>query len=400
LLPLSFVLALALVSQGVVQTFREPVVAQVEQQAKAADGSVIETQTIQVGPVASQIAIKQLGTNGGGFFNANSAHPIENPTPFSNFLECFAILAISAGCCVTFGRMVDDERQGRMLLGAMTALFLAFLVACTAAERQHSNLLREAGAAATGGDSPATGNMEGKETRFGVDASALWATATTSASNGSVNSMHDSFTPLGGLVPLTLMLLGEVVYGGVGCGLYGMLMFVIVTVFISGLLVGRTPEFLGKKVGAFEMKMASIAILAPCIAVLVACAIAVVHPRGPVGAPNPGCHGFSEMLYACASASNNNGSAFAGLSANTPFWNYLLGFCMLAGRFGTMIPVLAIAGSLARRKVAPEGPGTLPTHTPLFAALLIGVVLLVGALNFVPALFLGPIVEHVSAFRS
>ncbi|MCE9584797.1 MAG: potassium-transporting ATPase subunit KdpA [Planctomycetes bacterium] len=392
LLPLSFVFALILVSQGVVQTFRAPVTAELTQKTKAADGTVIDTQTISVGPVASQIAIKQLGTNGGGYYNANSAHPIENPTPLSNFLQCLAILAIGAGCCITFGTIVGDGRQGKMLLAAMTLMFVLALVGATLAERAPSRLLHDAGATAS--------NMEGKETRIGVDGSTLWAVATTSASNGSVNSMHDSYTPIGGLFPMLLMMLGEVVFGGVGSGLYGMILFVVFTVFISGLLVGRTPEYLGKKIGPFEMKMAAIGILIPCASVLVAAAIAVVAPKGYAGICNQGAHGFSEMLYATTSASNNNGSAFAGLSANTPFWNYLLGLCMVICRFGVIIPVLAIAGSMSARKVTPEGPGTLPTHTPLFIVLLIAVVLLVGALNFVPALFLGPVLEHVSAFRS
>jgi K+-transporting ATPase ATPase A chain len=348
-----------------------------------------------MGPAASQIAIKQLGTNGGGFFNVNSAHPFENPTPFSNFLELLAILVISAALCYTFGTMVGDTRQGWAILAAMTILFVTMLVLCVNSEQgarhlvplgvdQHPGLLQSGG------------NMEGKEVRFGNTQSALWATATTAASNGSVNAMHDSFTPLGGLAALWLMQLGEVVYGGVGSGLYGMLMFAIIAVFVAGLMVGRTPEYLGKKIEAYEMKMAALVVLIPPAVVLVGTAIAVVVPAGTATIANPGAHGFTEVLYAFSSAGNNNGSAFAGLGANNPFYNTILGLVMLFARYWLAIPTLAIAGSLAKKKSVPAGPGTLPTHTPLFVALLIGVVVLVGALTFIPSLALGPIVEQLT----
>jgi K+-transporting ATPase ATPase A chain len=353
-------------------------------------GEVVTTQRIAVGPAASQVAIKQLGTNGGGFFNTNSAHPLENPTPLSNFLELLAILLIPAALCLTFGELVGDRRQGWAVLAAMTVVFLAMLALAVVAEGQGNPVLADLGLDQTGG------NLEGKEVRFGSDLSALWAVATTAASNGSVNSMHDSFTPLGGLAAMWLMQLGEVIFGGVGSGLYGMLAFALVAVFLSGLMVGRTPEYLGKKIGAFEMKMASLVILLPCAMVLVGTAVAVSLPQGKAAVANPGPHGLSEILYALSSASNNNGSAFAGLGANTPFYNGLLGLAMLVGRFGVMIPVLAIAGSLAGKKKVPAGPGTLPTHTPLFISLLVSVVVVVGALSFFPALALGPIVEHLT----
>ena len=415
LLPLSVVLALILVSQGTVQTFRayptatvvqpseydEPVVDKDGKPVLDEKGqprtrkSRLTEQVIAVGPAASQIAIKQLGTNGGGFFNVNSAHPFENPTPLSNFLEVLAILVISGALCYTFGVMVGDTRQGWTVLAAMTVILVALLAVCYAAEQQGAVFVKQ-GVDHTASALQSGGNMEGKEVRFGIANSALWATATTSASNGSVNSMHDSYTPLGGLVPMWLIQLGEVVYGGVGSGLYGMLMFAIVAVFVAGLMVGRTPEYLGKKIEAYEMKMASLVILITPILVLVGTAVAVVTAAGKAGMANPGIHGFSEALYAFSSASNNNGSAFAGLSANTPFYNTALGLCMLFGRYWLAVPVLAIAGSLARKKTVPPGPGTLPTATPLFAGLLIGVVILVGALTFVPALALGPIVEHLT----
>jgi K+-transporting ATPase ATPase A chain len=348
-----------------------------------------------VGPAASQVAIKQLGTNGGGFFNVNSAHPLENPTPLSNFLQVVTILLIPAALCLTFGELVGDRRQGWALLAAMFAIFVPLLVVTYAAEQGSNPALAALGAERSAGRGHPGGNMEGKETRFGIVNSALWAVATTAASNGSVNSMHDSYTPLGGLVPMWLMQIGEVVFGGVGSGLYGMLLFAIVTVFISGLMVGRTPEYLGKKIGAFEMKMASLAILLPCVMVLIGTAAAVASASGRATVFNPGPHGFSEVLYAFSSASNNNGSAFAGLGANTPIYNGLLGLAMLIGRFGVLLPVLAVAGSLAAKKVVPAGAGTLPTHTPLFVVMLVVVVLLVGALSFFPALALGPIVEHL-----
>jgi K+-transporting ATPase ATPase A chain len=383
LLPLSLVLALVLVSQGVVQTFDGYRSATLVQPTPTAT-----VQTLPLGPAASQIAIKQLGTNGGGFFNVNSSHPYENATPLSNFVQMLAILLIAAALCHTFGEMVGDTRQGWAILAAMTALFVVLLGVCTWAEYAGNPRLTALGVAAGG-------NMEGKEVRFGVANSALWATATTAASNGSVNSMHDSYTPLGGLVPLFLMQLGEVVYGGVGSGLYGMLVFAIIAVFVAGLMVGRTPEYLGKKIEAYEMKMASLVILIPPIVVLGMTALAVVTDAGLASRHNPGAHGFSEILYAASSMGNNNGSAFAGLSANVPFYNAIGGVAMLVARYWLAIPVLAIAGSVARKKHVPPSPGTLPTHTPLFVVMLIGVVLVVGALTFIPALVLGPIVEHL-----
>ncbi len=390
LLPLSFVLALVLVSQGVVQTFAPYHEVTLVEPFTSDDGTAVSTQRIALGPAASQVAIKQLGTNGGGFFNANSAHPLENPTPLSNFLELLAILLIPAALCLAFGEMVGDRRQGWAVLAAMTIVFVTMLALAVVSEGRGNPVL-----AALGVDQAEAGTMEGKEVRFGSDLSALWAVATTAASNGSVNSMHDSFTPLGGLAAMWLMQLGEVIFGGVGSGLYGMLAFALVAVFLSGLMVGRTPEYLGKKVGAFEMKMASLVILLPCAMVLVGTAAAVLAPQGRATVANPGPHGFSEILYALSSASNNNGSAFAGLGANTPFYNCLLGLAMLVGRFGVMIPILAIAGSLAAKKTVPVGPGTLPTHTPLFVFLLVAVVVVVGALSFFPALALGPIAEHL-----
>jgi K+-transporting ATPase ATPase A chain len=415
LLPLSVILALALVSQGVVQTFGaypkatvlqtseydEPVTDKDGKPLLDAKGqpttkkSKLTEQVIAVGPAASQIAIKQLGTNGGGFFNANSAHPLENPTPLANFLEMLSILLIAAALCYTFGLMVGDTRQGWTVLAAMTVIFVVLLGTCYLAEQNGAVFVKQ-GVDHTASALQPGGNMEGKEARFGIASSAIWATATTSASNGSVNSMHDSYTPMGGLVPMWLIQLGEVVYGGVGSGLYGMLMFAIVAVFVAGLMVGRTPEYLGKKIEAYEMKMASLVILITPTLVLVGTAVAVVTTAGKAGIANPGIHGFSEILYAFSSASNNNGSAFAGLSANTPFYNTALGLCMLFGRYWLAIPVLAIAGSLARKKTVPAGPGTLPTANPLFVGLLVGVVILVGALTFVPALALGPIVEHLT----
>jgi K+-transporting ATPase ATPase A chain len=415
LLPLSFVLALILVSQGVVQTFKpyttvavaqpteydEPVTdkdgkpIQDEKGQPKTKKSKLTEQVLAVGPAASQIAIKQLGTNGGGFFNVNSSHPFENATPLSNFLELLSILMVSGALCYTFGVMVGDTRQGWAVLGAMTVIFVVLLVVCATAE-QNSHTLVKQGVDHTASALSSGGNMEGKEVRFGIATSALWATATTAASNGSVNSMHDSFTPIGGLVPMWLMQLGEVVFGGVGSGLYGMLVFAIIAVFVAGLMVGRTPEYLGKKIEAYEMKMASLVILIPPAVVLIGTAIAVVSPGGKATIFNPGAHGFSEVLYAFSSAGNNNGSAFAGLGANTPFYNTALGFAMLFARYWLAIPTLAIAGALARKKIVPASAGTLPTHTPLFVGLLIGVVILVGALTFVPALALGPIVEHLT----
>jgi len=395
LLPLSLVWALVLVSQGVVQSFGPYQTVPLVQATVDGEGNAVTEQVLALGPAASQIAIKQLGTNGGGFFNVNSAHPFENPTPLTNFLELLAILLIPAALCYTFGKMVGDTRQGWALLAAMTIVLVIFLVGAYAAEAAGNPRL-----AALGVDQTATafspgGNMEGKEVRFGIANSALWATATTAASNGSVNSMHDSYTPLGGLVTLVMMQLGEVIFGGVGSGLYGMLAFVIVAVFVAGLMVGRTPEYLGKKIEVYEMKMASLVILIMPLIVLGFTAIAVLLDAGKATVFNPGAHGFSEVLYAFTSQGNNNGSAFAGLGANNPFYNGLGGLAMLIARFWLAIPVLAIAGSLARKKKVPTGAGTLPTHTPLFVGWLIAIVLLVGALNFIPALALGPIVEQL-----
>ena len=330
-----------------------------------------------------------LGTNGGGFFNANSAHPFENPTPLTNFLQMLAIFLIPAALCLTFGRLVGDTRQGWALLGAMTLLFAVSAVAVMYFEQQGNPLLAELGLDLSGG------NLEGKETRFGSADSGLFAAITTLASCGAVNAMHDSFLPLGGFVTLWDMMLGEVVFGGVGTGLYGMLVFAVMAVFLAGLMIGRTPEYLGKKIEAFEMKMVSIAILVTPLLVLAGTAAVVMTTAGVAGIGNPGPHGFTEVLYAFTSAANNNGSAFAGLSANTPFYNGLLGVAMWFGRFGVIVPVLALAGSLAAKKRVPASVGTMPTHDPLFVVLLIGTVVLVGALNFVPALALGPVVEHL-----
>ena len=393
LLPLSLVLALVLVSTGVVQTFSPYATATLAQPVVGADLSVVTEQTIAVGPAASQVAIKQLGTNGGGFFNVNSAHPLENPNPVSNFLQMLAILAIPAGLTYTFGRMVGDTRQGWAVFAAMLAIFIPLTLA-TAAFEGAGNPAFESPAAEIGAI-PGSGNMEGKETRFGVANSALWATVTTAASNGSVNSMHDSFTPLGGLVPMWLMQLGEVIFGGAGSGLYGMLVFALIAVFVAGLMVGRTPEYLGKKIEAYEVKMAAIVILAPPFAVLIGTALAVMMEAGQATVYNPGAHGFSEILYAMSSAGNNNGSAFAGLGANNPFYNSVTGLAMLVSRYWIIVPILAIAGALGAKKYTPPSVGTLPTNGPLFVAMLIAVVIVVGALTFIPALALGPIVEHI-----
>ncbi len=418
LLPLSIVFALVLVSQGVVQTYSAyqtvPLVEAVEydnpkldaagQPLKDEKGNPVtekatqKEQVLAVGPAASQIAIKQLGTNGGGFYNANSAHPYENPTPLSNFLELLAILLIPAALCYTFGKMVGDTRQGWAILAAMTLLFVVLLAVCVGAEQAGNPLLAKLGVDQTAGATQSGGNMEGKETRFGIVNSALWATATTAASNGSVNAMHDSFTPLGGAVPLALIQIGEVIFGGVGSGLYGMLLLAIVAVFIAGLMIGRTPEYLGKKIEAYDIKMAAIGVLVPLFTALIGTAVGVVTDAGKAGVANPGAHGFSEILYAFSSASGNNGSAFAGLSANTPFYNTALGTVMFFARFWIIIPVLALAGSLAAKKKVPAGPGTLETHTPLFVFFLFGVVVVIGALTFFPALALGPIVEHLQLY--
>ena len=415
LLPLSLLLALVLVGQGVVQTFKPYATVNLQEAVSYqtpkldADGKAminaegkpltetVETkqQTLALGPAASQIAIKQLGTNGGGFFNVNSAHPFENPTPLSNFLEMLAILLIPAALCYTFGVMIGDTRQGWVILATMTLVFVALIFVAVPAEQNGNPALNALGVDQSASGQQAGGNMEGKETRFGIVNSGLWAVATTAASNGSVNAMHDSFTPIGGMVPMGLMQLGEVIFGGVGSGLYGMIVFAIVAVFIAGLMIGRTPEYLGKKIEAFEMKMAAVIILVPPLIVLGGTALALMLDVGKAAVFNPGAHGFSEVLYAFSSAGNNNGSAFAGLSANVPFYNFILGLAMLFSRYWLMVPVLAIAGSLAAKKTVPVGAGTLPTHTPLFAALLIITVLMVGALTFVPALALGPIVEHL-----
>ena len=362
------------------------------------EAQVATTQTIAMGPVASQESIKLLGTNGGGFFNANSSHPYENPTVLSNFLQMLAIFIIPAGLCFTFGRVVGDLRQGWAVLAAMSLIFVVMTAGVMSAEQQANPALQALGVDQQASSLQSGGNMEGKETRFGISSSTLFAAVTTAASCGAVNSMHDSYMPLGGMVPLLLMQFGEVVFGGVGTGLYGMLMFAILAVFIAGLMIGRTPEYLGKKIQAYEMKMVSLAILITPALVLTGTAIAVMVEPGKIGVANPGAHGFSEILYAFTSAANNNGSAFAGLSANTPFYNVMLAIAMWFGRFGVIVPVLAVAGSLAAKQRLSANAGTMPTHGPMFIGLLIGVVVLVGVLNYVPALALGPIVEHLQLF--
>jgi K+-transporting ATPase ATPase A chain len=398
LLPLSAALALVLVWQGVPQTFSAEARWPLVSATTTSEGEPVAEQVVALGPVASQIAIKQLGTNGGGYYNVNSAHPYENPTPLSNLLEMLAILLVPAALCFTFGAMVKDRRQGWTIYAAMLAVLIPLTVAVVHAEEGGNPGVAALGVDQAPGPLQAGGNMEGKEARFGPVDSGIWAAATTAASNGSVDSMHDSFTPLGGLWPMWLMQLGEVVLGGVGSGLYGMLLFVVVAVFVAGLMVGRTPEYLGKKIEAHEMKMASLAILAPSAMVLLGTAVACSTSLGYGTTANPGPHGFSEILYALSSASNNNGSAFAGLTASTPFWTLLTGLAMLVGRYAVIVPVLALAGSLARKKTAAQGPGTLPTHGPLFAGFLVATVLLVGALTFLPALALGPVAEHLQLF--
>jgi len=395
LLPLSLILALLLVSQGVVQTFGSYKTAALLQPYPLPDGQIIKEQILAVGPVASQVAIKQLGTNGGGFFNTNSSHPFENPTSLSNFLEMLAILLIPAALCYTYGKMVNDTRQGWALLVAMTLILVLLLGISIRFELQGNPALNGLGIDQSASSSQPGGNMEGKEARFGIISSALWATLTTAASNGSVNSMHDSYSPMGGLVPMWMIQLGEVIFGGVGSGLYGMLAFVIIAVFVSGLLVGRTPEYLGKKIEAFEVKMAALIILIPPILVLSGTALALSLNSGKTAVLNPGPHGFSEVLYAFSSAANNNGSAFAGLDANNTFYNIFLGLAMLIGRYWLAIPTLALAGSLVRKKRIPVSAGTLPTHTPLFIIWLIAVIIIVGALSFFPALALGPLAEQL-----
>jgi K+-transporting ATPase ATPase A chain len=409
LLPLSIVVAILLVSQGVVQTFEPYAKVAILNPTTDAAGQAITEQTIALGPAASQIAIKQLGTNGGGFFNVNSAHPLENPTALSNLVEMLSILVIPAALCYAFGVMVGDTRQGWTLLAVMFVIFVPLLMVCAWSEQAGNPALTAMGVDDHPGHLQPGGNMEGKEARFGIANSAIWATATTAASNGSVSAMHDSFTPLGGLVPMWLMQLGEVIFGGVGSGLYGLIVFAIIAVFVAGLMVGRTPEYLGKKIEAYEMKMAALVILIPPLVVLVGAAIAVVGPglqfsdlaTGEIKSNlnNPGAHGFSEVLYAFSSAGNNNGSAFAGLNANTLFYNTALGIAMFFARYWLAIPTLAIAGSLARKKMTPVTPGTLPTHTPLFVVLLMSIVLIVGALTFIPALALGPIAEQLQMVK-
>jgi K+-transporting ATPase ATPase A chain len=415
LLPLSTLVAIVLLSQGVIQNFdaykdattvesiayQQPTVDAAGSPVKDAAGNPVletvttQTQSLAMGPIASQEAIKELGTNGGGFLNANSAHPYENPTPFSNFIELLAILLIPTALTYTFGYMVGDKRQGWAVLSSMLILLVSLMLVAQFNEQAGNPQLASLGVDQSASGTQSGGNMEGKETRFGIGASALFASVTTGTSTGAVNSMHDSFTSLGGAVPLFLMQLGEIAPGGVGTGLYSMLIFAIIGVFIAGLMIGRTPEYIGKKIEAFEMKMASVAILVMPFIVLTGTAIAVMVEAGRVGVANPGAHGFSEILYAFSSAGNNNGSAFAGLSANTPFYNLALGLTMWFGRFWPIVAVLAIAGSLAAKKRIPVTPGTMPTHGPLFIALLLGTVLLVGALTFVPALALGPIAEHL-----
>ena len=412
LLPISLIYAVFLVGQGAIQNFDAyknvttlevthydtPKLDASGQAVKDAQGNAVmetastQTETLPMGPVASQEAIKMLGTNGGGFFNANSAHPYENPTPLSNFIQMLSIFLIPAALCLSFGRMVGDMRQGWAVLTTMTVMFVVMALLTMHFEQQANPLFTHLGVDMGGG------NMEGKEVRFGVADSGLFATITTLASCGAVNAMHDSFMPLGGLVLLWNMMLGEVVFGGVGSGLYGMLVFAIMAVFIAGLMIGRTPEYLGKKIESFEMKMVSIAILVTPLLVLVGTAVAVMSAAGVAGIANPGAHGFSEILYAFTSAANNNGSAFAGLSANTPFYNLMLGIATWFGRFAVIVPVLALAGALAAKKRVAPSAGTMPTHGLMFVMLLIGTVVLVGALNYVPALALGPVVEHLMLF--
>ncbi|WP_422084594.1 potassium-transporting ATPase subunit KdpA [Variovorax sp.] len=419
LVPISFVLAMIFAGQGVIQNFdayKEVSTLETtafQQPKNGADGQPLKdekgqpvmedattkTQTLAMGPVASQEAIKMLGTNGGGFFNANSAHPYENPTALVNLLQMIAIFLIPAALCFTFGRVVGDMRQGWAVLAAMTIMFVIAVMVITPAEQAGNPLFASLGVDQVSNALQAGGNMEGKEVRFGIDASSLFAAITTAASCGAVNGMHDSLTPLGGMVPMVLMQLGEVVFGGVGSGLYGMLIFAMLAVFIAGLMIGRTPEYLGKKIEVREMKLISIAILVTPVLVLAGTAVAVIAGAGKAGIANPGAHGFSEILYALTSAANNNGSAFAGLSANTPFYNGLLALAMWLGRFAMIVPVLAVAGALAAKKRLPVTSGTLPTHGPLFVSLLIGTVLLVGLLNYVPALALGPIVEHLVLWK-
>lgn len=395
LLPLSIIIALILVSQGTVQTLGGPVTVPLLDPVKDASGALVTTQTIPLGPAASQIAIKQLGVNGGGFFNTNSAHPFENPTPFANFIEIIAILLIPAALCYSFGRMVGAGRKGVSILIAMTLIFLPLLGIAIWAELGSNPSFAGMGIDQTTTDLQPGGNMEGKEVRFGIMPSALFSVVTTAASCGAVNSMHDSFTPLGGFVQLLMMQFGEVVYGGIGSGLYGMIVFLIIAMFIAGLMVGRTPEYLGKKIEPHEMAIATIIILIPIFLILIGTAVAVLVEPGKTAILNPGPHGFSEILYAFTSASQNNGSAFAGLSANSMFYNLATAACMFIGRFGIAILTLALAGSLVVKKIVPSGEGTLSDHRPLFIIWLVFVVVIIGALSFLPALALGPIVEQL-----
>jgi K+-transporting ATPase ATPase A chain len=414
LLPIAALLALALASQGIIQnfdaykdattveklTYQNPKTDAAGNPIKDAAGNPVtetattQTQTLPMGPIASQEAIKELGTNGGGFFNANSAHPYENPTPLSNFLELLAMFLISFALTYTFGKMVGDTRQGWVLLAAMLILFVPLGITAFHAEHSGNPLIAKQGVDQVSSPLQAGGNMEGKETRFGIAASTLWAAVATGTSTGAVNSAHDSMTPLGGFVPMFLMQLGEVAPGGVGTGVYSILMYAILGVFIAGLMIGRTPEYLGKKIEALEMKLASIFILTTPFAVLIGTAVAVMTAAGKAGVANPGAHGFSEILYAFTSAANNNGSAFAGISANTVFYNVATGLGMFIGRFWPIVAALGIAGSLAAKKRVPVTEGTMPTHGPLFVALLLGSILLIGVLTYVPALALGPVVEH------
>ncbi|HEX7642515.1 MAG TPA: potassium-transporting ATPase subunit KdpA [Burkholderiaceae bacterium] len=418
LLPLSAVFAVFLMSQGVLQnfdgykdvslvepvTYTQPKLGADGQALKDAQGNplmetlIAKTQTLAMGPVASQEAIKMLGTNGGGFYNANSAHPFENPNPLTNFFQMIAIFVIPAGLCFAFGRMAGDRRQGWAILGAMTLIFVVMAGLLSVAEQQANPVLAGLGVDQSMSALQAGGNMEGKETRFGIAASSLFATVTTGASCGAVNSMHDSFMPLGGMLPMVLIQLSEVVFGGVGTGLYTMLIYAVLAVFIAGLMIGRTPEYLGKKIQSYEMKMVSIALLVTPLLILGGAAVAVMSDAGKAGISFAGPHGFSQVIYALSSAANNNGSAFMGLSANTPFYNILLAFVMWFGRFSVIVPVLAVAGSLAAKKRVPVTGGTMPTHGMLFISLLVGTVLLIGVLNYVPALALGPIAEHLQLF--
>jgi len=407
LVPISLVLASIFMQQGVIQNFSPYVDAHTVESTQydvPVEGSdtpeqaTTQTQHIAMGPVASQEAIKMLGTNGGGFFNVNSAHPFENPTPLTNFIQMLAIFLIPAGLCYAFGMMVGDRRQGWAIFGAMAIMFVIMAGVTIRSELIGNPLLADAGADTSSSFEQPGGNMEGKETRFGVVTSALFATITTAASCGAVNAMHDSFTPIGGMIPMWLMQLGEVVFGGVGSGLYTMLIYAVIAVFVAGLMIGRTPEYQGKKIEVFEMKMSALIILVTPLLVLIGTAISVIVHPGLAGIANPGAHGLSEILYAYSSAANNNGSAFAGLSANTPFYNVMLAIAMWFGRFGIIVPALAIAGSLAAKKRIAPGLGTLPTHGPLFIGLLIGAVILVGALTYIPALALGPGIEHLMLF--